>query len=90
MTTVEPTTWSDWSEVPDVAADAPVDPHWQELVERGRSGLPAAYLPAVTATSVRGWRRGAAWVLVAMITTTTAGGICLTYGPEELFRVLRG
>ena len=35
------------------------------------------------------WRRGAAWVLIVMLTSAAAGGVCLTYGPDELFALLR-
>ncbi len=63
------------------------DPHWQEL--QLRTALPTSYLPPSMPTQVHGWRRGAAWVLIVMIVTTTAGGVCLTYGPDDLFALLR-
>jgi len=68
--------------------EAEVDPHWLAL--QGGSMLPSAYLPPMTGGAQAGWRKGAAWVLIVMITTTTAGGICLTYGPAELFRLISG
>lgn len=78
---------AEYADVPDLDREAPqVDPHWQDL--QLHSGLPAAYLPPSVPGHQTGWRRGAAWVLIVMITTTTAGGICLTYGPAELFHFL--
>ena len=65
---------------------AEVDPHWLEL--QGGSTLPTSYLPPMTGGTQSRWRKTAAWGLIVMITTTTAGGICLTYGPAELFRLI--
>ena len=65
-------------------ADGP-DPHWQEL--QLRTKLPASYLPPSMPGQQTGWRRGAAWVLIVMLTSAAAGGVCLTYGPAELFRL---
>ena len=65
---------------------AEVDPHWLAL--QGGSTLPTSYLPPSTGGPQPGWRKAAAWGLIVMITTTTAGGICLTYGPAELFRLI--
>ena len=77
---------SEYDGVPD-AVDAPeVDPHWQELQVTGL--LPRSYLPAAMPGPQAAWRRAAAWVLIALLLTVTAGGICLTYGPAELFRLL--
>ena len=50
--------------------------------------LPAYYLPATMPTQVSGWRRAAAWTVVVMLVSSASAGICLTYGPDELFRVL--
>ena len=78
---------AEYSDVPDAREVRDVDPHWQELFVH--SALPASYLPPSMPAQQHGWRRVAAWVLIAMITSTTAGGICLTYGPGELFALLR-
>lgn len=72
----------DWSQVPDVEADAEVDPHWQEL--RGDWSLPLAYLPPAMSGVGRlrpPWMRVSAWVLITVFLTATTGGVCLTYGP---------
>lgn len=66
--------------------DGGVDPHWLELQRPG--ALPTAYLPPATGGPQAPWRRAAAWVLIALLLTVTAGGVCLTYGPAELFRLL--
>ena len=66
--------------------DDEVDPHWLALLSG--SALPTSYLPPTTGGPQTRWRKAAAWVLIGMLTTTTAGGICLTYGPAELFRLL--
>lgn len=78
---------SHYDDVPAVQADAVVDPHWQDLV-RPASGLPAAYLPPSMPGEHARWRKVAAVVLLVGIVTTTAGGVCLTYGPGELFALL--
>lgn len=70
----------------DLAPDAVVDPHWQDLMSDGP--LPAYYLPATMPTQVRGWRRAAAWTVIVMLVSSASAGICLTYGPEELWRFL--
>lgn len=77
---------AEYDEVPDAADVREVDPHWQELLRPGT--LPTSYLPPSMPGPVSGWRRGAAWVLIAALVTVTAGGICLTYGPAELFRLI--
>ena len=77
---------SEYDEVPDAADVREVDPHWQELQVRG--ALPAAYLPPGMPGPQARWRRVAALGLVALLVTATAGGVCLTYGPDELFRLL--
>lgn len=72
----------DWSQVPEVAPDAEVDPHWQDL--RGGWSLPVAYLPPAMGGAVSErppWMKVAAWVLITVFLTATTGGICLTYGP---------
>ena len=77
---------AEYDEVPDARDAGEVDPHWQELLRPGT--LPAAYLPPSMPGPQTAWRRGAAWVLIACLVTVTAGGVCLTYGPAELFRLL--
>ena len=76
-----------YQHVPDGRDAAEVDPHWQELQRPGT--LPSSYLPPSMPGQVHGWRRGAAWVLIVMLTSATAGGVCLTYGPDELFALFR-
>ncbi|CAB4912643.1 MAG: hypothetical protein F2825_04990 [Actinobacteria bacterium] len=74
----------EYADVP--SADGPeVDPHWLDL-QRG-SGLPASYLPPMVPGSARPWQRAFALVLITMLVLVTAAGICLTYGPHELFRL---
>ena len=75
--------------VPLVTLDAEPDPHWQELTAGRTTLVPAAYLPEAVAGQLSGWRRGVGLVLIAMLVSATAGGICLTYGPGELFALLR-
>jgi len=79
---------TEYDEVPDAGEVAGLDPHWQELLRPG--SLPTAYLPPAMAGRQTGWRRTAAWVLIGALVTVTAGGVCLTYGPAELFRLLDG
>ena len=76
----------EYDDVPDAADVREVDPHFRELQVTGL--LPTSYLPATMPGRQPRWRRTAAWVLIVMLTTVTAGGICLTYGPAELFRLL--
>ena len=70
-----------YASVPDVEADAGVDPHWLSL--RGQSPLPACYMPPAMAGPHPGWLRAAALVLVAVFVAATAAGVCLTYGPPH-------
>jgi hypothetical protein len=79
----------EYAEVPDVETGAELDPHWQELAT-STSMVPTSYLPAAVAGQQTGWRRGAAWVLIGLLVSATAGGVCLTYGPYELFRLFEG
>ena len=72
-------------DVPAVPADAEVDPHWQELV-RPSSMLPVAYLPPSMPGEHARWRRVSATVVLVGLLSATAGGVCLTYGPGDLFR----
>ena len=77
----------EYADVPAVDAAAELDPHWAEIAH-STSMVPTAYLPPAVAGQQRGWRRGAAWMLIGLLVTVTAGGVCLTYGPYELFRLL--
>jgi hypothetical protein len=77
----------DYADVPAAGRDAELDPHFQELAAR-TSMVPTSYQPATVAGQQQGWRRAAAWALIALLVTATAGGVCLTYGPAELFRLL--
>lgn len=81
-------TRSSYDDVPAAPADAVVDPHWQELV-RPSSALPPSYLPPAMAGEQARWRKVAAVVVLVGLVTATAGGVCLTYGPGELFALLR-
>ena len=76
----------EYDAVPDGRDAAEQDPHFAEL--QLRTALPASYLPPSMPGQQTGWRRGAAWALIVLIGSATAGGICLTYGPGELFRLL--
>lgn len=78
---------AEYDAVPDGRDAAEVDPHWQELHQPG--ALPTSYLPPSMPGQARGWRRGAAWVLIVLLVSATAGGVCLTYGPGELFALFR-
>lgn len=78
---------SEYDEVPAAAVDAEPDPHWSELLQR-TSSVPTSYLPASMAGPQPRWRRVSAVIVLVMLTTVTAGGICLTYGPAELFELL--
>ena len=80
---------AEYRSVPDGRDAVEVDPHWQELQRRRSSGLPSSYLPPSVPGQVHGWRRAAAWVLIVMLTSAAAGGVCLTYGPDELFALFR-
>ncbi len=62
---------SEYDEVPDAADVREVDPHWQELQVGG--ALPAAYLPPGMPGPQAPWRRAAAWALIALLVTATAG-----------------
>lgn len=80
---------SPWADVPDSAEDTrdlEVDPHWLEL--QYRTELPTSYLPASTGGRQAPWRKVAAVVLLIMLVAVTATGVCLTYGPGELFDFL--
>jgi hypothetical protein len=73
-------------DVPDAGDDAVPDPLLDRL--RAPNPLPAYYLPAAMPGTVHGWRRAAAWLVVAMLVSAASAGICLTYGPDELWRAL--
>lgn len=70
--------------MPLVAADAEPDPHWTELAAT-TALLPGAYMPPPMRGAQPPWRKAAAIVLITMLVTAASGGICLTYGPGELF-----
>lgn len=75
-----------WPDVPDAGDSAVPDPNIAGLLA-GRT-LPAYYLPAAMPTQFGGWRRMAAWTVIVMLIASASAGICLTYGPEELWRHL--
>jgi len=79
---------TEYAEVPAVPRDAEPDPHFAELTAGRASLLPASYMPAAMPGEHPAWRRVSAVVLIAMFTTATAGGVCLTYGPGELLALL--
>ena len=70
---------TEYSAVPDVPADAVIDPHWQEL--RTETPLPAIYLPSAMGGAHKSWIRASVWLLVSIFVTATTLGVCLTYGP---------
>ena len=78
----------EYAEVPDVPRDAEPDPHFAELTAGRAALLPAAYMPPAMSGEHPRWRRISAVVLIAMFTSATAGGVCLTYGPGELLALL--
>ena len=78
---------SEYDDVPAVPRDAEPDEHWSELLSR-TSAVPTSYLPATMAGPQPRWRRVSAVLLLVMLVTVTAGGVCLTYGPSELFDLL--
>ncbi len=80
---------SEYDEVPAVPRDAELDPHWAELAPSRPDLVPASYLPAAMPGEQPAWRKASAVVLIAMFVTATTGGVCLTYGPGELFALLR-
>jgi hypothetical protein len=80
---------SEYADVPSADASAELDPHFADLA-RPTSMVPSSYLPPAVAGQQQGWRRTAAWVLIGLLVTATAGGVCLTYGPDEVFRLLDG
>ncbi len=69
----------DFAEVPAVAPDAVVDPHWLEL--RGDSLLPSLYMPPTMAGQRSPLMRMVATALIGVFMLATALGVCLTYGP---------
>ena len=73
-----------WPDVPDAGDDAVPDPNLQGLHSPGM--LPAYYLPPAMPTQLSGWRRLAAWTVIAMLLAAASAGVCMTYGPEELWR----
>jgi hypothetical protein len=78
-----------YDDVPDGRDAVEVDPHWQDLQRLPPGALPTSYLPPTVSGQVHGWRRGAVWVVLVMLVSATAGGVCLTYGPGELFALFR-
>lgn len=77
-----------YADVPAVPREAEVDPHFLELTGGRTTLVPESYLPSSTGGPQPAWRRASAWVLIALLVTATAGGVCLTYGPDELFALL--
>lgn len=80
---------SEYEDVPAVLRDAELDPNWQQYAPHRLDQVPTSYLPAAMHGEQPGWRKAAAVVLITMFVTATTGGICLTYGPGELFALLR-
>lgn len=78
----------EYDAVPAVPADSEVDPHWAELTAGRTTMLPLAYLPSAMPGQQSGWRRAAAVVVITMLVSATAGGVCLTYGPGELLELV--
>lgn len=80
---------SEYDDVPAVLRDAELDPNWQQYAPDRPDQVPTSYLPAAMPGEQPTWRKAAAVVLITMFVTATTGGICLTYGPGELFALLR-
>ena len=78
----------EYAEVPDVPRDAEPDPHVAELTAGRATLLPGSHMPPAVPGEHLRWRRASAIVLIAMLTSATAGGICRTYGPGELLALL--
>ncbi len=74
------------TDVPDAGDDAVPDPNLQHLL--AGAALPSYYQPPAMPTQLVGWRRAAAWTVIVMLVSSASAGICLTYGPEELWRFL--
>ncbi len=79
---------TEYDQVPAVPADAEPDPHWTTLAEGRTTLLPGSYMPPPMGGPQARWRRVSAVVIITMLTSATAGGVCLTYGPGELFKLL--
>ena len=73
-----------YEDVPAADADAEIDPHWTEL--RGSSALPPTYLPPSMPGRHSPATRITAAVLIGVFVLATALGVCLTYGPQVLWR----
>ncbi len=73
--------------VPAVPVEAEPDTRWSELSGGSGLRLPGAYMPPPMPGRQPVWRRAAALTVIAMLVSATTGGICLTYGPQELFRL---
>ena len=78
----------EYDQVPAAPLDADIDPHWQDLL-LASPGMPTSYLPPSMPGPHSLSRRVGASALIALLLTATAGGVCLTYGPDELFRLVR-
>ena len=73
-----------YEHVPTAEADAVVDPYWLEL--RGNSALPPTYLPPSMPGRHSRAARVTAVVLIGVFVLATTLGVCLTYGPQLLWR----
>ena len=73
-----------YEHVPTADADAVVDPYWLEL--RGTSALPPTYLPPSMPGRHSRASRVTAVVLIAVFVLATTLGVCLTYGPQILWK----
>lgn len=73
--------------MPETPPDAVVDPHWLELT-RGRTALPAFYLPSSMPRQLGRWGKATAWTVIVLLVSAAGGGICLTYGPDEMLRII--
>ena len=68
-----------FTDVPDVAPDAVVDPHWLRL--RGESLLPSLYMPPTMAGRRSALMRMVATALIGVFLLATSLGVCITFGP---------
>ena len=80
---------AEYDDVPNVPRAAEVDPNWEQYAPTRPDQVPTSYFPAAMPGEQPAWRKASAIVLIAMFVTATTGGVCLTYGPGELFALLR-
>jgi hypothetical protein len=73
-----------YAHVPTAVNDAEADPHYLEL--RGHSAFPLIYLPPSMPGRHSRVAILTASVLIGVFALATTVGVCLTYGPQVLWR----